>query len=242
MAASGRKGPRNSSSSGGTAATLTAFDATRPSSAAATCSATITPARSCASRVDAPRCGVTTTFSIPSSSPGVGLVLEHVHRGTGDLARAKTLDERLLVDQLAAGDVDDPNAVLHARDLRPADHAAGLGREGRVQGNDVRASQQIVEASGGLDAELPHPLRRHERVEGDDVHGETAGPTCDLLADATEARPARASCPRARRRRTASAPSAPPPAPRRPAGSSGRARAAGRSCAPPPTRRSTAAR
>jgi DNA gyrase subunit A len=42
-----------------------------PESAATTCSATITPARSCASRVDAPRCGVTTTFGSFSTAPSV---------------------------------------------------------------------------------------------------------------------------------------------------------------------------
>ena len=42
---------------------LTAFETSSPFSAATTCSAVITPARSCASAVEAPRCGVTTTFS-----------------------------------------------------------------------------------------------------------------------------------------------------------------------------------
>ena len=41
---------------------LTAVETTPPVSAATTCSAVCTPARSCASAVEAPRCGVTTTL------------------------------------------------------------------------------------------------------------------------------------------------------------------------------------
>ena len=59
-------------SSAATPGTLTAFVTTRPSRAAATCSATITPARSWASSVEAARCGVTTTVSRSSSGPVYG--------------------------------------------------------------------------------------------------------------------------------------------------------------------------
>ena len=45
-----------------TAGTLTAVVTTPPVRAATTCSAVCTPARSCASAVEAPRCGVTTTL------------------------------------------------------------------------------------------------------------------------------------------------------------------------------------
>ena len=59
---SGRNGPSTSMSSGEIAGMLTAVETTPPVSAATTCSAVCTPARSCASVVEAPRCGVTTTF------------------------------------------------------------------------------------------------------------------------------------------------------------------------------------
>ena len=58
---SGTKGASASIASGRTAAMLTALVTTPPVSAAVTCSAVTTPARSCASAVEAPRCGVTTT-------------------------------------------------------------------------------------------------------------------------------------------------------------------------------------
>ncbi len=50
---------------------LTAEVTTPPVSAAATCSATTTPARSWASSVEAPRCGVTTTPGRPKSGLSV---------------------------------------------------------------------------------------------------------------------------------------------------------------------------
>ena len=49
-------------SSADTAGMLTAVETTPPVSAATTCSAVCTPARSWASVVEAPRCGVTTTL------------------------------------------------------------------------------------------------------------------------------------------------------------------------------------
>src|SRR5215218_4767482 len=60
---SGTKGASASIVSGRTATMLTALVTTPPVSAAFTCSAVTRPARSCASAVDAPRCGVTTTSS-----------------------------------------------------------------------------------------------------------------------------------------------------------------------------------
>ena len=74
FAASGTNGPRISSSRGSTTGMLTAVRTTSPSSAAATCSAITTPARSCASAVDPARCGVTTTCGSPSSGPEYGSV------------------------------------------------------------------------------------------------------------------------------------------------------------------------
>ena len=94
---------------------LTAFVTSPPSSAAATCSATITPARSCASAVEAARCGVTTTFGELEQRPGVRLGAEDVERGAGDLAAAERLDERVLVEELAARGVHDPDARRRMR-------------------------------------------------------------------------------------------------------------------------------
>ena len=61
---SGTNGPSTSMSAGEIAGMLTAVVTTPPGvSAAMICSAVCVPARSCASVVEAPRCGVTTTLS-----------------------------------------------------------------------------------------------------------------------------------------------------------------------------------
>ncbi len=58
-----RYGMSSSASSPSFSGTLTALGANCPFRASATCSATCVPARSCASLVEAPRCGVATTWS-----------------------------------------------------------------------------------------------------------------------------------------------------------------------------------
>ena len=66
-----RYGMSSSASSPSTSGTLTALGANWPLSASATCSATCVPARSCASFVEAPRCGVQTTLSYLNSGLSV---------------------------------------------------------------------------------------------------------------------------------------------------------------------------
>ena len=128
---------------------LTAFVTRPPSSAAATCSATITPARSCASSVEAARCGVTTTLSSSSSGPEYGSCREDVERRPRDLARSGAPRQRLLVDQLAAGGVDD-----RAR-RRACFASASRPRKPRVSSVSgrcsVRKSAAASTSSGGLE-------------------------------------------------------------------------------------------
>ena len=50
---------------------------------------------------------MTTTFGELEQRAGVRLLGEDVERGAGDLPALERLDERLLVDELAARDVDD---------------------------------------------------------------------------------------------------------------------------------------
>ena len=107
FAASGTNGPSTSSSRGSTTGMFTAVRTTSPSSAAATCSAMTTPARSCASVVEPARCGVTTTCGQLQQRPGVRLLLEDVERCAGHLPRADRLGERGLVDEPASGCVHD---------------------------------------------------------------------------------------------------------------------------------------
>ena len=95
--------------------------------------------------------------------------------------------ERVEVDQLAAGAVDDPDPVLHRRDRLGVDQVDRLRRLRQVQGDDVGAAEELLERLGPLDAELAEALGGDELVEGDDLHVEALGALGDELADAAEA-------------------------------------------------------
>ena len=63
------------------------------------------------------------------------------------------LVQRILVDEPAAGDVDDERGGLHARELLGADHAGRLGRLRHVDRDEVALLEELVEAHE-LHAEL----------------------------------------------------------------------------------------
>ena len=167
---------------------LTALVTTPPVSAAITCSAVTTPARSCASAVEAPRCGVTTTSSRSKSGCSVnGSAGKTSSAAPAELARLEPGQHRVEVDQLAAGAVDQPRAVLHRRDRRGVDQLDRVRRLRHVQGDDVGPAEQLLELRRALDAELAEALGGDELVEGDDVHLEALGALGDELADPAEA-------------------------------------------------------
>ena len=74
------------------------------------------------SSVQHSECGVTITLSIASSGlSGVDrLLLEHVERGAGDAARLQRGDQRRLVDDRSARDVDEIRGRLHPARIRGA--------------------------------------------------------------------------------------------------------------------------
>ncbi len=118
---------------------------------------------------------------------GEGLSGEDVERGAADLAGLEAGEQRVEVDQLAAGAVDDPHAVLHRGDRLGVDQADRLRRLRHVHGDHVGAAEELVELGHALDAELAEALGGDELVEGDHVHLEGLGAFGDELADATEA-------------------------------------------------------
>ena len=180
-------GPSTSRSSAPTTGMLTAFETSPPSSAATTCSATITPARSCASSVEAARCGVMTTFSSSSSSPSYGSAEK-----TSSAAPA-TLPERI-ASASASSSTSSPRAALTIRTpsrifaiASASDEPARLVGQRQVQREEVGRGEDLLHGLGVLGAELAEPLRRDERVVGDDAHAETERPPGDLVADPAEA-------------------------------------------------------
>ena len=117
---------------------------------------------------------------------GRRLLREHVDAGSGDLAGFERRGESLLVDEAAAGDVDDVRGLLHGLQLSLADHAGRLGRLRHVDRQEVGLGDQFVERDE-LSAELLGARGRDVRVEGDHAHAEGLHASGDERADAAEA-------------------------------------------------------
>ncbi len=145
------------------------------------------PAFSCASSVEAPRCGVATTFS-SSKSGRVGARLggEDVEPGGGDATLLERGVQSGLVDDAAAGGVDEHQRRLDLVQLLGADQAGGLGRLRQVDRHEVGLGEQRVEVDES-DAHLGGAAGLHVRVVGDHLHAEGAEPLRDEDADPTEA-------------------------------------------------------
>ena len=117
----------------------------------------------------------------------VRLAREHVERGARELAAPECLDERLLVDQLAACSVDESRPVAHAGERVPVHDPARLRAERQVQRQELGFLEHVAHRLRALDPELAVALLRDERVVRDDAHPETARPAGDLLTDPPEA-------------------------------------------------------
>ena len=111
---------------------------------------------------------------------------EHVERRSGHGAVADRLGEGRLVDDPAAGDVDDAQAGLCLEQQVTPDQPGGLGGLRKVDGEEVRLGDHLFERHQ-LDAADARTFGRDVRVEGDEAHAETAGTVGDELADAAEA-------------------------------------------------------
>ena len=130
---------------------------------------------------------MTTTLSSSSSGPEYGSLDEDVEGRAGDLARAQRREQRVLVEQLAAGGVDDPHAGPHRLERGGADGAARLRGQRQVQGEEVGGRVHVLRRLDPLGAELAEALGRDVRVVGDDAHPEPERAARDLLPDPAEA-------------------------------------------------------
>src|SRR5207245_9021834 len=90
------------------------------------------------------------------------LLLEHVERGARDLARLDRARQRQLVDQAAAGAVDDARTWLEPLELRFPEEVSRITGEGRVDRHEVGAREQLLD----LDALPPEPLGGLNRRSG----------------------------------------------------------------------------
>ncbi len=111
---------------------------------------------------------------------------EHVETRAGHLARAQRCNQRLLVDELAARGVDDPDAVLGSSEHVCAEHAPRLVGEGEVKREEVGAYDGRLDGLDRLGTELADALGRDVGVVRDHAHPERQRSSRHLLADATE--------------------------------------------------------
>ena len=180
-------GPSTSRSSAPTVGMLTAFVTSPPSSAAATCSATITPARSCASSVEAARCGVTTTFGAVEQRAGVRLLRRR--RRSRRRRPCPTRAPRPARPSTSSS----PRAALTMRTPSRIFAIAAASIAPRVSSFSGRCSvRKSARASTSSNVALSTPSSRNrsaddERVVGDDLHLQPERAPRDLLADPAEA-------------------------------------------------------
>ena len=119
--------------------------------------------------------------------PGVRLGREDVDRGARHLARLERLDERRLVDELAARGVHDAHAVLHPRDRG---RRRSMPRVSSFSGRWSVMKSARSSTPSKVSLSTPSSRKRSardERVVGDDAHLEADGAARDLLPDPPEA-------------------------------------------------------
>ncbi len=117
------------------------------------------PTLSCASAVEAPRCGVSTTFgrSRNGKSGGRRLLLVNVQRGAAHLAALQRLEQRRFVHQPAARAIDDAHALLRFREAGGIQHVMRLRRRRHVHRDEIRARQNLVEVLDQLHLQGARP-------------------------------------------------------------------------------------
>ena len=115
-----------------------------------------------------------------------GLLVEDVEGGAGYLAGLECFGECGFDDELAAGAIDDADALLHDAERGLIDEAFCLGGEAYVEGEVVGLLEDVVDVDES-DAVLAGDNRGYEGVVADDVHSEAGGTAGDFEADTAEA-------------------------------------------------------
>src|ERR1051325_9394615 len=110
---------------------------------------------------------------------------KHIESRAGDRAFLQDPRQRLLVDDRAARGVDEDGVPLHQAQPALVQQPAALVRKSKVDGDDVRALEELVELhqpGGGL----ARALGRERRPPGQDLHAERSRDRRHLAADPAE--------------------------------------------------------
>jgi len=111
---------------------------------------------------------------------------EDVDGGAGDVPGTDGAGERLLVDDAAAGDVDESRSLPHAHELGRTDHPAGRVGQRHVDGEKICFGQKCLKVAE-LDACLLGAFNGDQRVMGEHPHAQPfARDACHLEADLAE--------------------------------------------------------
>src|SRR5918999_5477361 len=116
---------------------------------------------------------------------GGGLGDVDVDARAADVAAAHGLGQRVLVDETAAGGIDDEHALLGDGELVLADETQRVRGLRQMDRDHIGPAQQVL-AVGELDAQLGGAGRGDVRVVGDQVDAERGEPLGDELADLAE--------------------------------------------------------
>ncbi len=131
-------------------------------------------------------CGVSTTCSSRRSGPsGRGSTSNTSSPAPPSRPASMRRHQRRLVDQAAAGGVDQDGAGLHQPEPAGVHQMAGLGRQWRVQRDEIGLAQQLVEIDQTV-AEPGHGVGLGDRVGDQDLHVEAKTALGDGAADAAE--------------------------------------------------------
>ena len=139
-----------------------------PESTAATLRAALVFSSTTDSSLYQPAWSVKTTVSSFRSGleSGSGSDLEYVKPRASQPAACKSLGKGCLIQDRAAGGIDEDRPGLHERELPGADHVPRLGSEGHVNGNVIGLCQQHGKLHGrgacGLDGGSAHVRIAHE--------------------------------------------------------------------------------
>ena len=151
-------------SSSGTNGRLSACATGWPPSAATTCSATTTPARSWASAVEPARCGVSRRLGASRSgeSAGSGSLAKTSSAAPASRPERSAVDERGLVDERSARGVDEQRARPQQREARASISPRVASRDRQVQADDVGHLERRLDRLGLLGARA-RPCARRSR-------------------------------------------------------------------------------
>src|SRR5712691_10917283 len=135
------------------------------------------------------------TRAAPRGLSRIGILPPDIERRAADCAVAQRGIDRILVDHLAARDVDEERCRLHQREAACIDQPGGLGAERGAQRHGVAFGQHAVELGQREDA-LDAGLRlARAAVRGEDAHAKRRRtprhlPPDPAIADDTERRAA----------------------------------------------------